>query len=73
MPEGNYLPRSEDPATPDRPHHGGDRPTNFRYFMVIPKTDGSERLHGLERRILTGGDEKDRGSYGLEEFCPGTL
>jgi hypothetical protein len=73
LPEGNYLPRSEDPSPPARPHDIRDRPPDFRYLMAIPKTDARECLHGFERRILAGGEEKDSGSYGLEEFCPGTL
>ena len=73
LPEGIYFPRSEDPSTPGRSHDVGGRPSDFRYFMEIPKTDGRECLHGDERPILTGGEEKNCGSYGLEEFCLGTL
>src|SRR4030095_11370080 len=73
LPEGIYFPRSEDPSTPARSHDVGGRPSDFRYFMEIPKTDGRECLHGDERPILTGGEEKDCDSYGLEEFCLGTL
>lgn len=73
LPAGNYLPRSEDPSPSARSHHVGDRPSDFRYFMEIPKTHGREYLHGYERPILAGEEEKDCGSHGLEEFCLGTL
>ena len=62
MPEGISFPRSEDPSTPGRPHDVGGRPSDFRYFMEIPKTDGREYLHGFGRRILTGGEKKDLGT-----------
>ena len=62
FPEGNYFPCSEDPCPPARSHHLGNRASDFHYFMAIPETDGRERLHGYERRILTGREEKDCGS-----------
>ena len=62
LPEGIYLPRSENSSPPGRSPHDGGRPPNSRCFMEIPKTDGAECLHGYERPILTGGAEKDRGS-----------
>src|SRR5215208_3473702 len=73
LPEGNYLPCSENPSPPSCSHDFGNRPPDTRYFVAIPKTDGRECFHGHERPIFIGAEEKDSGSYGLEEFCPGTF
>lgn len=72
FPAGNYLPRSEDPSAAAGSREVGDRPTDFRYLVAIPKSDGTECLHGCKSSII-GGGEKDAGSYSLEEFCPGTF
>lgn len=62
FPEGNHLPRSEDPSPPARDHDVGNRPYHFRSFMAIPKIDGREYIHGFGRRILAGEAKKEPGT-----------
>ena len=73
MREGNYLPRSAAPAPAARLVDVSDRAPDFRYLVVLSKTDAQKCLDGFGRRIHADAAQKDRGPFGLEEFHPRTL